>query len=155
MPLNPKGIAMALRNYRSRTFLGVAMAVCAAAGSLSLTATAQQDIAIPSTTADALPPPETWNCDTIAREYGAWLNDGNTPESWKYVGPTWRDVSNGKTYDWNNWLDWHRSACAALPGEPSGVPDNAMLIGGIVGALTITALAAGSGGGSSGNDSPG
>lgn len=146
---------MTIRQSWYANVLAVAVVAATASAFLVQGARAQQDPAIPSTSAGALPVPEAWACDRIAREYRDWLKDGNSPESWKYVGPTWRSATDGKTYNWDDWLAWHKGNCGAIPGETNGVPDNAMLIGGIVGALGITALAAGSGGGSSGNDSPG
>ena len=111
--------------------------------------------AVPSSASNALPPPDSWRCDRIAPEYDAWIEGGNSADTWRYSGPTYRDVANDRLYDWNDWLAWHSDACLAATGEQGGMPDTGMLVGGIVGALGVTALAAGSGGGSGGNDSPG
>jgi len=114
-----------------------------------------QDSAIPSSASNALPPPDSWRCDRIAPEYDAWLEGGNTADTWRFVGPTYRDVGSDRLYDWDDWLAWHSKSCIAAGRDAGGMPDTGLLIGGIVGALGVTALAAGSGGGSGGHDSPG
>lgn len=130
-----------------------AAALAVAAGGMAGFAQSQDGV-IRSDAADALPPPETWRCDRIAAEYDAWLEAGNSPQSWRYAGLTYRRVSDERRYNWDDWLAWHRDACSA--GARGGsLPATGPLIGGIVGALGVTALAAGSGGGSGGADSPG
>ena len=130
-----------------------AAALAVAAGGMAGFAQSQ-DGAIRSDAVDALPPPETWRCDRIAAEYNAWLEAGNSQQTWRYAGQTYRRVSDERRYNWDDWLAWHRDACAA--GVRGGsLPATGPLIGGIMGALGITALAAGSGGGGGGPDSPG
>ncbi len=117
-----------------------------------------QERVIPSDDPSALIPPRAWDCTRIVPEYEAWLEAGNTPETWRYVGPTYRDVADGSRYNWNDWLEWHGRACPAVAPADAGPLNNAALIGGVVGALGVTGLIAGSGGGSGnggGNDSPG
>ncbi|MFN2098464.1 hypothetical protein [Altererythrobacter sp. MF3-039] len=121
---------------------------------LSATALAQERV-IPSDEANALDPPRAWDCTRIVPEYRAWLEAGNTPDTWRYVGPTYRDVADGTRYNWDDWLAWHDRACPAVVAADAAMPGNAALIGGVVGALGVTGLIAGSGGGGGGNDSPG
>lgn len=117
-----------------------------------------QDRIISSDDANAMPPPRAWDCTRIVPEYRAWLDAGNTPDTWRYVGKNYRDVADGTRYEWNDWLEWHGRACPAVAPTEGGITGNAALIGGVVGALGVTALVAGSGGGGNsggGNDSPG
>lgn len=130
--------------------LATAVAVLAA-GSVAIA----QDTVIPSDARGAMPPPRAWDCERIFPEYEAWLDAGNRPETWRYVGNQYKDVADGSRYDWADWLEWHARACPAAAPAERGLPGNAALIGGIVGALGITALAAGGGGSGGGTDSPG
>lgn len=135
--------------------LGKLCIVPAAAAAVALsTAALAQERVISSDEADALIPPRAWDCTKIYPEYRAWLEAGNTPDTWRYVGPTYRDVADGTRYDWNDWLAWYDRACPAAVVADGGLPGNAALIGGVVGALGVTGLIAGAGGGG-GNDSPG
>ena len=133
--------------------------VMAAAAIATTSLVAAQDNVISSDTGGAMPPPRAWDCKRIFPEYEAWLDAGNTAETWRYVGKEYKDVADGTRYDWGDWLDWHARACPAAAPADAKLPGNAALIGGIVGALAITAIAAGGGGGGSSNsnrpDSPG
>lgn len=132
----------------------LALALCGAAGSVSIAYDAvAQDTAILSDASGALPSPDKWDCRRIAPEYDAWLEGGNSPASWRYAGSTYRNVADGKTYNWDDWLAWSKANCAVAQGQNAGNTGNFGLIGGVVGALGLTAVAAGGGGG--GNDSPG
>ncbi|QYJ06883.1 hypothetical protein [Qipengyuania flava] len=110
---------------------------------------------IPSDTPDALEIPELWDCSRIEPEYRDWLDAGNTPDSWKYVGKIYRDVEDGDLYNWQDWLDWADDA-GCLPGgltnTTPGVPAPGLIVAGVVTALGV-GVVAGSGG--SGNKSPG
>lgn len=151
------GTKMGFRDANSAKMLAALGFACASALAFALPSTAQ-DAPIPSSSSDALPPPEAWRCDRIAPEYDAWLKGGNTPETWRYAGPTYRKDRTDEVYDWNDWLDWHRTHCgvgmadAGHDGSASGT-HSGVLIGGVVGALGVTAIVAGAGGG--GTDSPG
>ena len=139
------------KNEFGHTIIGaIAVAVFAVSG-----ASLAQDRTISSDEPDALIPPRAWDCSRIYPEYRAWLEAGNTPETWRYVGPTYRDVADGTRYDWGDWLEWHDRACPAVAPAEAGPLDDKALIGGVVGALVVTGALAGSGGGNGGNDSPG
>ena len=76
------------------------------------------DQAIASDQEGALDEPETWNCTRIQPEYSRWLDDGNSPESWRYVGKTYREVDSGELYTWQDWLNWAEDAgCGVAPVE--------------------------------------
>ena len=112
-------------------------------------ALAQSSQPIASDTQGALEAPEYWNCDRIRPEYTAYLEAGNAPESWRYVGKTYRDVANDRTYTWQDWLDWADDAgCgAARLAEPK--PNTAIgILLGFFGAGLIAAVGGGGGGGS-------
>lgn len=136
-----------------RTLAG-AVALAVAVSGLAAFAQSQEGT-IPSDARGALPPPDAWRCDRIASEYDAWIEAGNSPQSWRYAGQTYRRVDDGRRYSWDDWLAWHGDACVAANARGGNLPDTGLLVGGIVGALGVTALAAGSGGGSGGADSPG
>lgn len=68
-------------------------------------AAAQAATAIPSTEEDALPPPSVWTCTLLVDEYRQWLEQGNDPKDWKYVGKSYVDAE-GETYTWLDWIDW-------------------------------------------------
>lgn len=109
---------------------------------------------IPSDTPGALDIPETWDCRRIEPEYRDWLEAGNTPESWKYVGKTYRDLVSGELYNWQDWLNWANSA-GCLPGAAQTTPPapaTGMIMTGAVAALGVGAIAARDG---SGPKSPG
>lgn len=83
----------------------------AAAGSLvANTALAQvgqgDEAVIASDTEGALPVPEEWDCLLILPEYENYLDSGNAPEDWRYVGKTYKNVESNQNYDWNDWLRW-------------------------------------------------
>ena len=131
----------------------------------------------------ALLPPEYWDCSIYVEEYEDYLEAGNVPESWRFVGKRYRSAGDGEIYDWREWLDWYEDAdCAAAGyidgqtaaagntaggatgGTTGGAAAGGGLFGGgstgvaIVAGLVVTGLiAAGSGGGSDGgnNMSPG
>ena len=150
------GLKMGFRDANSAKMLAALGFACASALAFALPSTAQ-DALIPSSSSDALPPPEAWRCDRIAPEYDAWLKGGNTPETWRFAGPTYRKDRTDEVYDWNDWLDWHRTHCgvgmtASDHNRGSGT-HSGTLIGGVVGALGVTGIVAGVGGG--GTDSPG
>ena len=134
-----------------RTFL-LATIVGASVAGASVTAVAQvrEDDVIASDQAGALDAPETWNCRKIQPEYTRWLRDGNSADSWRYVGNTYRDVDTGELYTWQDWLEWAETAnCAALPANTSS---SAILIGGAVAAFGTGLIIAANG---SGPKSPG
>lgn len=90
------------------------VAAAAALGLVGGSAVAQQAEPIPSNAAGALEAPEYWDCDRIRPEYSEYLEDGNAPEEWRYVGQNYRDVSDDRIYTWQDWLDWADEAgCAA------------------------------------------
>lgn len=140
-------------SQRRKAFVG---AICALSVGLAPVALAQTETGpIPSDTPGALDIPETWDCRRIEPEYRDWLEAGNTPESWKYVGKTYRDLVSGELYNWQDWLDWAGNA-GCLPGAaqttPAGVPTTGLIITGAVTALGVGAVAASGG---SGPKSPG
>ena len=92
------------------------------------------DQAIPSDQDGALDEPETWNCTRIQPEYSRWLDDGNSPESWRYVGKTYREVDTGELYTWQDWLDWaDDNGCpiGLAEGSVSGGPSGGLIAGAI------------------------
>ena len=120
------------------------------AGSGSVVAQDRDADVIASDQPGALDEPETWNCRKIRPEYTRWLRDGNTPESWRYVGKIYRETDTGETYTWQDWLEWSdRANCAALANDPSS---SAKLIGGAVAAFGTGLIIAANG---SGPKSPG
>ena len=103
----------------------------------------------------ALLPPDRWDCSTYVREYREFLDDGNAPEDWRFVGQRYRDIADGAIYDWGDWLAWEaRNKCAAAAGDGNGF--GGMTAVGIVGGLLVTgAIAAGGGGEGAPAKSPG
>ena len=102
-----------------RTFPTMVTAIAALA-LVGGNALAQQVEPVPSDAQGALLAPEYWDCDRIRPEYSDWLEEGNAPEDWRYVGQTYRDVRDDRLYTWQDWLDWADEAgCgAALLAEP-------------------------------------
>lgn len=141
---------MEMSNFGKTLVMSLVAAACAVSG----VSNAQERV-ISSDDPAALAPPRAWDCSKIHPEYQAWLEAGNTPETWRYVGPTYSDVADGTRYQWGDWLEWYDRSCPALAPAQSGPLDDGMLIGGVVGALVVTGALAGSGGGNGGNDSPG
>lgn len=138
-----------------KVLTGVAGIATLLTGGAAAFAQNEADQAIASDQPGALDAPETWNCRKIRPEYSDWLEDGNAPESWRYVGKTYRDVDTGDTYTWQDWLDWSdRANCAALAdaGTSAGASQSRLLIGAAITAFG-TGLIAASGG--SGPKSPG
>jgi hypothetical protein len=132
---------------------------CAAAATLAL-AVAGSGAAQPgggpinSDTPGALEIPELWDCTRVEPEYRDWLEAGNPPETWKYVGKTYRDMLTDELYTWQDWLDWADNA-GCLPGAletPPGVPSTGLIISGVVTAIGVGVVAASGG---SGPKSPG
>lgn len=62
---------------------------------------------------DGLEPPRLWDCERIVPEYREWIEADNDPQDWKYVGQTYREVGDGRLYDWAEWLEWYDSTCPA------------------------------------------
>ena len=120
---------------------------------LSMSVVAQGDQTIASTELGALPSPATWECNEIAPEYQLWLDDGNPPEQWKYVGKLYRDVADNSFYDWNVWLAWYEANCNELTEAEALAAERASLMQKII-AGTTTAAAAGAAVAPR-NDSPG
>ena len=115
--------------------------IAATAGLLFAVSGAAQDAgvdAIASDTAGALDVPGQWNCSRIRPEYSDWIDAGKSPESWRYVGKTYRDAQTGNLYTWQDWLSWAESAGCFAGYTPEGVPNANVLIGG-----AITAFGAG------------
>jgi len=103
----------------------------------------QAEIVVPSTRADALPPPEEWRCDLIRPDYAEWLSAGNAPQDYRYAGPTYRDVEDGELYNWQDWLEWERTADCATPGTSSF--NGRAAVGAAVSGIGTALLVAGSG----------
>lgn len=103
----------------------------------------------------ALLPPDRWDCSVYVQEYRAFLEDGNAPEDWRFVGRRYRDIVDGTIYDWDDWLAWEaQNGCAAAAGDGNGF--GGMTAVGIVGGLLVTgAIAAGGGGDGAPAKSPG
>ena len=103
----------------------------------------------------ALLPPDRWDCSVYVQEYRAFLEDGNAPEDWRFVGRRYRDIVDGTIYDWDDWLAWEaQNGCAATAGDGNGF--GGMTAVGIVGGLLVTgAIAAGGGGDGAPAKSPG
>lgn len=124
----------------------------AAAASLAANAAlAQADSApIASNEAGALEAPEDWTCDRYDDEWREWLDDGNSPDAWRFSGKTYRAVSDGDVYTWGDWLDWAEDkGCVAgaylTPQGQGGVFGGSTAIGLVIG-FFATALIAASGG---------
>ena len=106
---------------------------------LSGGAVAQQHTGvIPSNDPAALDVPDEWDCERYYAEYRKWLDDGNDAADWKFVGKVYRDVSNGETYTWQDWLDWaDEEGCAAIVADlPPGTA------GAVNAGVALTATAA-------------
>lgn len=98
---------------------------------------------VPSSRADALPPPEEWRCDLIRPDYAEWLEAGNAPQDFRYAGPTYRDVEDGELYNWQDWLEWERTAdCAVAEASPF---NGRTAVGAAVAGIGTALLVAGSG----------
>jgi hypothetical protein len=108
--------------------------------------------AIGSNTPGALDIPERWDCRRIQPEYSDWLEKGNSPDSWKYAGKTYRNVGTDKTYSWQDWLDWADSAGCFAGAHGTETLQTQTLIGGAIGAFGAALIGAQSG---SGPKSPG
>lgn len=130
-----------------RKFLPIMLFV--AAGSLAAnTALAQagrgEGAVIASDAEGALPVPEEWDCRIIQPDYRDWLEAGNSPESWRYVGHRYRNVANDRIYTWQDWLDWADDAGCAPPvvdASTAGSPSAALgVVVGFLGAGLIAAL---------------
>lgn len=144
------------------SIFAVALTATAAGASLRAPAAlplalAAQGAVIPSDAEDALDRPELWDCTRILPEYRRWLEEGNAPESWKYVGKTYRDSATGGNYDWQDWLEWAaQRKCDVGPlVEEQFLPLAFTPLSGVIGGL-ISAAGAGGLLASGGNaDSPG
>lgn len=105
-----------------------------------------------SDTPGALDVPETWDCRRIEPEYSDWLDKGNSPQSWKFAGKTYREAGTDKLYDWQDWLDWaDKAGCFKGANLTNGV-NTQLLIGGAITAMGAGLIGAQSG---SGPKSPG
>lgn len=137
-----------------RTAILVLTSLSLCAGGVAAYAQDAVDRTIGSDETGALDAPERWNCTRIRPEYSRWLDDGNTPESWRYVGKTYRDVDTGELYTWQDWLEWAETAGCA-PGYVEGAAGSGPSGGLIAGAITAfgTGLIIAAGG--SGPKSPG
>lgn len=127
----------------------------AAAASLAAnTAIAQADAApIASDSVGALEAPEDWDCDRYEEEWREWIDQGNSPDTWRFAGKRYSAVSDGDIYTWQDWLDWaDENGCLAgayILAEDSGVVGVAF--GGLSAVLAVlgtstTGLIAASGG---------
>ena len=103
------------------------IALFAAAASLAANgAFAQADSApIASDSAGALEAPEDWDCDRYDEEWREWIDASNAPEAWRFSGKTYRAVSDGDLYTWDDWLEWSEdNGCVApaylSPGSSGG-----------------------------------
>lgn len=105
--------------------------VAVAAGLLCAVSGAAQEAegsAIPSDTPGALDVRSSWDCTKIRPEYSDWLEAGNSPESWRHVGKTYRDRETGDLYQWQDWLDWAEDAgCFAGYTAQGTIPPNALI----------------------------
>ncbi|MFA6219418.1 MAG: hypothetical protein WC692_06530 [Erythrobacter sp.] len=105
------------------------------------------DAPIDSGTPGALDAPEAWNCRRIEPEYSRWLDQGNSPESWKFAGKTYRDVGTGKLYSWLDWLDWaDRAGCLGGIERSTGA-QTTLLVGGAITAFGAALIGAQGGAG--------
>lgn len=111
----------------------------------------QTDV-IASNAPGALDAPEAWNCNRLRPEYSQWLDAGNSPESWRFAGKTYRDSQTGNLYTWQDWLSWAEGAGCFAGYTPEGVPNSSILIGGAVTAFGASLIAVQGG---SGPKSPG
>ncbi|NNC53164.1 MAG: hypothetical protein HKO08_09025 [Erythrobacter sp.] len=127
----------------------------AAAASLAANAAiAQADAApIASDSVGALEAPEDWDCERYEEEWREWIDEGNSPDAWRFAGKRYRAVSDGDLYTWEDWLDWSdESGCLAgayVMPEDSGVVGVAF--GGLTAVMAVfgtsaTGLIAASGG---------
>ena len=101
-----------------KSALLVAASLSLVAGGAAVWAQGTGGDVISSQEADALDEPETWSCDRIGPEYSRWLDEGNSPDSWRYVGKTYRDANTGELYNWQDWLEWaDENSCGIAPVE--------------------------------------
>lgn len=122
---------------------------------LALTMQAAQTMPPGANASDSLDRPEMWTCARYQPEYRRWIDEGNSPESWRYAGRTYTDSVTGRTYTWQDWLAWaDANGCGATVADTGGVglPTSSIAIGLGITALGVGLLAAGSG---SGPNSPG
>lgn len=139
-----------MRRRLGASLAGTALVLGLAAGGSAQTGPSP----ISSDTPGALEIPELWDCTRIEPEYRDWLEAGNTPESWKFAGKTYRDTLTDELYTWQDWLDWADDAgClpAGLQTTP-GVPAPGIIIAGVITTLGVGIV---SGSGGSGPKSPG
>ena len=123
-----------------RTSLLVVASLSLGAGGAAAWAQGTGDQAISSSETGALDVPERWNCTRIRPEYDRWLDDGNSPASWRYVGKTYRDVDTGELYTWQDWLEWAEDA-----GCPVGLTEGAVAGGSSTGLIAGAVTAFGTG----------
>ncbi|MEZ5681654.1 MAG: hypothetical protein R3E14_10215 [Erythrobacter sp.] len=130
------------------------MLALATVSSLAASGAAQTryDQAISSDTPGALDVREAWDCDRIRPEYSDWLDAGNSPESWRHVGKTYRDHESGELYTWQDWLDWAEEAGCFAGYTPKGALQPNALIGGAITVFGASLIAIHNG---SGPKSPG
>ena len=98
---------------------GFVMALLCGTGAVLAAQDAAAGNVVPSTQANALPPPAEWRCDLIRPEYAAYLAAGNEAENWRYAGPLYRDVESGELYAWEDWLAWEETAGCAAAATPA------------------------------------
>ena len=129
-------MTLAMIRGHLRAFLCLTVLAIAAGGGGALVAQADAPMpAIDSSDPAALPRPEEWTCALIEPEYREWRRQGHPAGSFRFAGRTYRDVTTGELYDWEDWLAWHRRAACDRRALP---PADRMAV-----ATALTALGAG------------
>ena len=160
----------------SKTAIIAYMALLSVNGSYALASGSTEDSVdtawIASSAVGAMVPPEQWDCDHYVSEYKQFIEEGNAPEDWRFVGKQYRAVDTGEFYDWPMWLEWEKDAdcagMAAMPGTGGAGGGSASMnaatggglsgttVGLVAGVLGLggAAAAAGGGGGDEGTSPP-
>ena len=130
-----------------RGLAGLSAFALVATGTVLVAQETNGEAVVDSTDPAALPPPSEWRCDLIRPDYARYLEAGNAPDAWRYVGPTYRDTADGALYSWDDWLAWEQQAncTAALADVPGGLTTGHAAVGAAVAGLGTALLVSGNG----------